>query len=115
MTWRKPQKAWEWLLLVAPALASIIVLRVAEQLLPPIPPLKTRAGEAFVNVSAIVQREGGVTMSTIIIASIGVAIFFTNQPRWHDRLAAIILLVISLVIVNAGVAFAGCIALSSVH
>ncbi len=111
MTWKKPEKAWEWLLLLTPGIASVIALRVAERLLPPILPLKDRAGGALVNVGGIIQRELSVTMSTIIIFSFGVSIFFTRGMRWRDRLAAMILLVVLFSVLNAGVAFAGCVAL----
>jgi hypothetical protein len=111
MIWRKPKKAWEWLLLASPTVASLFALWIARRTWPPIPPLDIGNGRSVVNIGAILQREASVTMNTIVVCSLPVAIFLTRGIRdmqVSQRVCAVIFLVVVLSCVNAAIAFAGC-------
>ena len=110
-----PRTVWQWLSLCAPAIAALLALWAAEVWLPPIPKLRLHEGTVeVVNVGAMIRRALIVSLGTMAVFSLPLAIVFTRSQSWPNRIASVVGVTVVLVFLNSFVAFGGCVVVSVV-
>ena len=106
MVWNRPRNVWQWLLLITPAIAALLALWAVETFWP-IPPLRHN-GHEIMNVQAVIGREANVTLGTISVLSLVLAVRFTRDEKFWVRVGNMLMMTVALTVVNCFVAFGGC-------
>jgi hypothetical protein len=108
MTWNKPRKVWQWLLLFAPAVAAIVASETAGRWTTPIPPLHLANGAVVADVGGRITRLLSISLGVITASSVVIAIVLSHGPALAQRIVNGIFFLLCLMLTNGIVAFAGC-------
>ena len=99
MNWKRPQKAWHWLLLFSPAIDLVFMPFVADRW------------------GAFLFRHAELPDVALLMANLFVALALSialgiwqawHCPRWFDRILVGIHVGLAIALVNGTIAFAGC-------
>jgi hypothetical protein len=110
MKFRWPQRFWEWLLLLTPALVIFVFGDLIPKIKRPWGGLAgAKATEAFIG-STIAWGSLGLLVAAFLSVGLGMWLTPEIQPIWRRR-TAIITSGMSIFCLNLAIAFAGCAAL----
>ena len=108
MIWKRPVRLWEWLLLLAPAVAAMLSASIAKSLMPPIAPLQLSHGYMIPNVMGHVARMTWIALGVLALLSCVMAFLYSRGKSIFDRLSNAFVIAVCLFLVNAFISIGGC-------